>query len=256
MKIKFVGVGSAFTTQDYYQSNMLITARSGKKLLLDCGSDARFALAECGIYGYNVGEVIDAVYISHLHADHVGGLEWLAFSTFFNPKHKKPTLFVEEQTMRELWEHSLKGGLGRIEGHTMLLTDYFDCQPLAEDGTFSWEGIQYTLVKMPHVITGSINHYSYGLLLRENAGINIFITTDTTFQPKLIVEMAQKADIIFHDCETTPFNTLVHAHYNDLVTLSAALKQKMWLYHYQPQPNYKPEADGFKGFIVKGQEFG
>jgi len=34
MKIKFIGVGSAFTTQDYYQSNMLITARSGKDLLV------------------------------------------------------------------------------------------------------------------------------------------------------------------------------------------------------------------------------
>jgi len=54
MKIKFIGVGSAFTTPDYYQPNILITARTGKKLLLDCGSDARFALAECNINGYNV----------------------------------------------------------------------------------------------------------------------------------------------------------------------------------------------------------
>jgi ribonuclease BN (tRNA processing enzyme) len=255
MKIKFLGVGSAFTTPDYYQSNILITAQSGKNLLLDCGSDVRFALAECNIYGNNVGEVIDAVYISHLHADHIGGLEWLAFSTFFNPKHKKPMLFIEEQTMLELWEQCLKGGLGRIEGKMMHLSDYFDCHSLAKDGTFSWEGLQATLVKMPHVITGYSNHYSYGLLLREDDGPSVFITTDTQFQPELIADIAQQVEVIFHDCETTPFNTPVHAHYNELKTLSPTLKQKMWLYHYQPQPDYNPEADGFKGFVVKGQEF-
>jgi ribonuclease BN (tRNA processing enzyme) len=255
MKIQFIGVGSAFTTPDCYQSNLLITARSGKKLLLDCGGDARFALAECGIYGYNVGEIIDAVYISHLHADHIGGLEWLAFSTFFNPKHKKPTLFTEEEQMHKLWEHSLKGGLESIEGKTMLLTDYFDCRPQSKDGTFLWEGIQATLVQMPHVVAGPNNHYSYGLLLREDVGPCVFISTDTQFSPDLITNLAQKADVIFHDCETTPFNTPVHVHYEELVTLPATLKQKMWLYHYQPHPKYDPKADGFQGFVVKGQEF-
>jgi len=33
MKIKFIGAGSAFTSPDYYQSNMLITSKSGKRLL-------------------------------------------------------------------------------------------------------------------------------------------------------------------------------------------------------------------------------
>ena len=255
MKIQFIGVGSAFTTPEYYQSNMLITARSGKKLLLDCGGDARFSLAECGINSGNMGELIDGVYISHLHTDHIGGLEWLAFNTFFNPKSKKPMLFSEEKMMQELWEYSLKKGLGRIEGQITQLEDYFACYPQAETGTFYWESIAATLVKMPHVMTGSNNHYSYGLLLREPGEASVFISTDTQFQPTLIAEIALRADVIFHDCETTPFNTPVHAHYQELCTLPAALKQKIWLYHYQPQPTYQPQQDGFKGFVIKGQEF-
>jgi hypothetical protein len=47
----------------------------------------------------------------------------------------------------------------------------------------------------------------------------------------------------------------IHAHYEDLCTLPVNAKQKMWLYHYQPHPHYKPGADSFKGFIKKGQEF-
>ncbi|MDM8523453.1 hypothetical protein QUF80_08790 [Desulfococcaceae bacterium HSG8] len=46
MKIKFLGVGSAFTTPEYYQSNMPVTSRSGKQLLVDCGGDIRFSLGE------------------------------------------------------------------------------------------------------------------------------------------------------------------------------------------------------------------
>jgi ribonuclease BN (tRNA processing enzyme) len=257
MKIKFIGVGSAFTTQDYYQSNLLITAPSGKRLLLDCGSDARFALAESEIYGHNVGDMLDAIYISHLHADHIGGLEWLAFSTFFNPNAKKLKLFIEEQTMQQLWDQSLRGGLERLEGQQLHLTDYFDCHPLAKDGTFSWEGINFTLSQMLHVDTGSPtnNHYSYGLSLTADFCPNIFITTDTKFNPDFIIEIANKVDLIFHDCETTPYNTPVHAHYTELRTLPLFTKRKIWLYHYQSQSTYQPEEDGFRGFVLKGQEF-
>jgi len=253
MKIKFIGVGSAFTTADYYQSNMLITATSGKRLLLDCGSDIRFTLAEHDIYAENIGEKIDAVYISHLHADHIGGMEWLAFNTYFAEKPRKLPLFMEAKTMEKMWENALKGGLECMEGQLAQLSDYFDCHPLGESDTFNWEGIEFTLVKFPHIITGSLNHYSYGLWLKD--GLTLFVTTDTQFQPDLLAEIGKEADVIFHDCETTPSPTTVHAHYEELCTLKDELKQKMWLYHYQPKPAYDPKDDGFKGFVVKGQEF-
>ena len=58
MKIKFIGVGGAFTTKDYWQSNAVVTAASGKHLLLDCGGYARFSLQEQGLSSND----IDAVY--------------------------------------------------------------------------------------------------------------------------------------------------------------------------------------------------
>ena len=45
------------------------------------------------------------------------------------------------------------------------------------------------------------------------------------------------------------------AHYDDLVTLPEETKAKMWLYHYQPNPEQDAEADGFAGFIKKSQVF-
>ncbi len=257
MKIKFIGVGSAFTTSEYYQSNMMIVAGSGRKMLLDCGSDARFALGECHIHNWNLSQQIDAVYISHLHADHIGGMEWLAFNTYFCPERVPLKLFMEKRLMDDMWNHSLKGGLGRIEGKRMNLFDYFDCRPLSDGDSFLWEGIRFELVQMPHVIIDPKGHNSFGLLIKEVAdeGPTVFITMDTQFQPALISRIGKKVAVIFHDCETTPFKSIIHTHYDDLCTLPMSLKKKMWLYHYQPDPPCKPETDGFKGFVAKGQEF-
>jgi ribonuclease BN (tRNA processing enzyme) len=255
MKIQFLGVGSAFTTPAYYQSNMLMTADSGKKLLIDCGSDIRFAFQDRP--QPIQPDEIDAVYISHLHSDHAGGLEWLSMVTYFNPHCKRPTLFMERRQMHRLWNTSLKGGLRCIAGKNMHLTDYFHCCALPEAGSFTWEGIRCTLLKMPHILTGYDGHYSFGLFIRPNAHqeTGILLTTDTLFQPALLTEMADKSTMIFHDCETSQYKTGVHTHYDELCTLPETIRPKMWLYHYQPHPSQNPREDGFQGFVVKGQEF-
>lgn len=256
MTIKFVGVGSQFAGQDYYHSNLLVTAKTGKKLLIDCGSDIRFALREAGIPLADIASEIDAVYISHLHSDHIGGIETIALCTYFNPAGRKPKLFGEEKLLGRLWRDSLKGGLQCIQGRAMELEDYFECCPVADSGAFIWEGITFRLIKMPHIQSDQRDHDSYGLGITEpGEGVNVFFSSDTQFRPELIREIAAGADLIFHDCETSPFKTGVHAHYTELCTLPAEVKQKIWLYHYQPDPVYNPEADGFRGFVSKGQEF-
>ena len=257
MKLKFIGVGAAFTTAAYYQSNVLITAANGKKILIDCGSDVRFALSENGVTAGNLGSEIDAVYISHLHADHIGGLEWVAFGTYFNPSAKKPVLFAEEKMMSRMWHRSLRGGLWLIDGHEMQLTDYFDCRPLGEAESFTWQEIHFQLVKMPHVIAGDHRHDSFGLIITDRISNRppVFFSTDALFRPQTICDLAPNVSLILHDCETAAVKTGVHSHYDDLRTLPGGVKQKMWLYHYQPTPHYQPVDDGFLGFIEKGQEF-
>jgi ribonuclease BN (tRNA processing enzyme) len=96
---------------------------------------------------------------------------------------------------------------------------------------------------------------SFGLLF-EMSGKKIFITTDTQFAPNQIKDFYQVADIIFQDCETTEnYKSGVHAHYSELCTLEQKTKEKMWLYHYNPGKKQNPQADGFCGFVAKGQIF-
>lgn len=265
-KIKFLGVGNAFTVpldgdmnSCDWQSNLLVIAESGKMLLLDCGSDARFSLAQAG---HSVAD-IDAVYVSHAHADHIGGLEWAAFSTFFNPNLPRPKLFCAATIEKPLWDESLKGGLDSIEGRFTSMTDYFDVRRIPENGHFVWEGIRFDMIQVVHFMSERVIEPSYGLMIYEDgvAGApKIFWTSDTQHNPNQIKVFYDQANLILHDCETSQFPSGVHAHYSlggggGLISLPDGVKGKMLLYHYHPGAPTKinAAADGFIGFAFKQQ---
>ena len=94
----------------------------------------------------------------------------------------------------------------------------------------------------------------YGLLI-NNLGKYVYITADTQYSPQKLLTSYEMATLIFHDCETAKHKTGVHAHYSELNQLELHLKKKMWLYHYNPGALPDAEADGFLGFIKKGQSF-
>lgn len=258
MKLIFLGSGSAFTVgADNFQSNMILTDDLGHKLLIDCGSDIRLSLHAAG---FSYQDITD-IYISHLHADHVGGLEYIGFSTKFDPRCPKPNLYTSADLADDLWECTLSGGMRAIEGEIANLNTYFNVHKIkksavsgSKPGDFLWQGIKFHLVKVVHVNNGYFVMPSYGLFFEMN-GTQVFITTDTRISWEEMGEYYERADIIFHDCETSPFPTKVHAHYNDLVKLPAKIRSKIWLYGYQPGKLPDAQKDGFCGFVHRGQTF-
>ncbi len=252
MKLIFIGSGSAFTTgSDNYHSNMLLENEQEKRLLIDCGSDARLALHELGLSYCDIHDV----YISHLHADHAGGLEWLAFTTKFDPSYgEKPNLYLCETLIQDLWNKVLSGGLSSLNTETPSLSAFFHVHPIKENGNFIWHKQQLRIVQTVHVQSGFTSMPSYGLFFKTQ-GLNIFITTDTQFCPQKVKDIYEQADIIFHDCETSTMKSTVHAHYDELKTLPESLKRKIWLYHYNPGPLPDVVKDGFRGLVKKGQCF-
>lgn len=251
MKLTFLGSGSAFTIgADNFQSNLILESESGKKLLIDCGSDIRFSLNALGLSYLDITDI----YISHLHADHVGGLEYIGFSTKFDPRCEKPNLYIEDNLADELWNRTLSGGMGSIEGQLTQLDTFFTVHRVKSNSYFTWSGVQFELVKVIHVNNGQFIIPTFGLFFESN-GKKIFITTDTQFIVDELIPYYQKADQIFHDCETSVFRTTIHAHYQQLSTLPKRIKQKMWLYHYQPGQLPNARQDGFCGFVKRGQSF-
>ena len=251
MKITFIGTGSAFTVgEGNYNSNILLEADNSKKFLIDCGSDARHALHELGLSAKD----IDNVFITHLHADHAGGLEWLGFSRKFISKSPKPNLYISESLNNRLWDHTLSGGMSSLDEEKASLESYFAPHLLEENAEFEWEDSHFKTVRTKHVSDGGCSLPSFGLFIQNNES-KIYITSDTQFTPETLEPYYRDADVIFHDCETGNFKSGVHAHYDDLVTLHEEIKSKMWLYHYSPGALPDAKSAGFKGFVKKGQSF-
>ncbi|MEM1244360.1 MAG: MBL fold metallo-hydrolase [Pseudomonadota bacterium] len=251
MKLIFLGTGTAFTTRDFnYHSNILLEKNNTERLLIDCGSDVRFSLAELGL---NYTHVTD-IYISHLHTDHVGGLEWVGFNRKFDKKMSKSRLYLHENIYELIWQHTLSGGMASVQGQIPTLETFFDVTKIKNNAGFIWQDIEFRLVQTVHAMNGFVLIPSYGLYFNVN-GKNIFITTDTQFCPTLYDYFYQSADLIFHDCETKAQPSGVHTHYNQLIQLPPAIKAKMWLYHYSSANLPDVSQNGFKGFVTKGQVF-
>lgn len=251
MKLTFLGTGAAFALENY-QSNILVETADGL-LLIDCGGDARFSLARCGHTALDITDV----YISHLHADHIGGLEWLGISSYFarsrNDPSSRPKLHLRETLVADLWQ-SLHGGMGTIEGRIADLSTYFDVRPIPRNGGFGFSGTAFQCVQVVHYYDGYEIVPTYGLLFERNQ-ITVFMTGDTQFTPNQMTEFRARADYIFQDCETAPFQSGVHTHYEELGILDEQSKGRMWLYDYQDGEKPDCTADGFLGWVEQGQVF-
>lgn len=254
MKLQFLGTGAAFSMKNYHPN--LLVEENGKKLLIDAGGDIRFALRDVGLSSKD----IDSVYITHLHNDHIGGMEYIAFTSFFDLNRSRPKLFCHKVLVEDLWSDSLKGGLSSIQGRILNIYDYFEVHPQEIQKSFEWQGINFELISSIHVFNGYSTIPTFGLMMTQKSGFKVYLTSDTQFTPEHLKEPYHKADIIINDCETSPFRSQVHAHYDDLITLDKNIKTKMYLWHYQDNVvegfaewQQKALNDGFKGFLQKGE---
>jgi ribonuclease BN (tRNA processing enzyme) len=224
LKLQMLGTGSAFAKK-FYNNNALL--ESGERtLLLDCGITAPRALYEIG---KNFND-IDAVLITHIHADHVGGLEEFAFQMKFI-YHRKPILYIADTLIDQLWEHTLRGGLQQDEGQT--LGDYFIVRPLTEGKPAELlPGLKAELLLTPHIP----NKSSYSLLLNDK----FFYSADMVFDRELLERLVRErgVSLIFHDCQLHPPG-IVHADLTKLLTLPDEIQELIYLMHYDDnQPSF------------------
>jgi ribonuclease BN (tRNA processing enzyme) len=222
-------------------------APDGATFLIDCGSDARRSLFHAGYFLTDISKV----YISHLHSDHIGGLELLALRSKFDSRCSKPELYLPESLITPLWENSLKGGLSTLAEKVSLET-YFKVIPCVELQPFSWQGLQLTPFFSYHAPQEDGYMPCFGLWI-ESEKTKIFLSNDSQYTPEYHEQRFQAADYIFHDCETGEFKSGVHAHYTELIQMAPDIKKKTYLYHYEDRTLYDAPKDGFAGFVLPGQ---
>lgn len=271
MEIVILGSGNAFSFKSY--NTCFLLKEDDKNLVIDCGSRFPWALRALNI----VPKDIQAIYISHCHADHIGGLEEMAFLRYdwVNKPHRwdqGPTLYAplligDADLLMTAWHHSLRGGMETHDFQATLDT-FFQTWPICKDagpipGQFDWMSWNFKLIQNLHA-EGN-NKYSFGLFATRPNYPSAYFTTDSRFDdsPEKI-ELYRKADRIFQDCECTPYISGAHANYQQLVNLPDDIKKKMYLCHYQDDMldengdlKYQlcAEFDGFIGFVEPGEKW-
>jgi ribonuclease BN (tRNA processing enzyme) len=77
--VTFAGCGDAFGSGGRYQACVHVRPPGAAPVLLDCGATSLPALRRCGL---DPGEIA-AVFVSHLHGDHFGGIPFLILNGQF-----------------------------------------------------------------------------------------------------------------------------------------------------------------------------
>ncbi|RAP76907.1 ribonuclease Z [Paenibacillus montanisoli] len=234
-----LGTGSAFA-KTYFNNNALFYT-DRHTLLLDCGITALLSLHQLG---KSVNE-IDALLISHIHADHIGGLEELAFQMKFIFK-RKLTLYIHESLVRSLWESSLKGGL--LQDECASLEDYFDVRPLQTGvKTELLPGFAVEAIRTEHIP----NKLSYSFLINDT----FFYSADMRFNPELLDRLVKNGvQTIFHDCQLKPPGA-VHTTLDELLSLPQSVQEHVWLMHYDDSKAAYEGKTGVMRFVEQHKRY-
>ena len=221
-----------------FNNNALVTNSEGT-LLIDCGYTIKPALQAQALKLQD----IDAVFITHVHADHMFGLERLANEGRYK-YHKKAKLILHHELYDELWHQCLKGVLAKNGEGENELSDYFDLVLLQND-EFELFGNYYQLHRVSHT-PGKV---CFGLMINQS----IFYSGDTVAIPQLLMQL--NPELIFHDVTLTEYNP-VHASVHSLLSLyPAELCKKTYLMSYEDHwPDYQQMVEQhFAGFARQGQ---
>jgi ribonuclease BN (tRNA processing enzyme) len=217
--IKMLGTGSAFAAK-YLNNNALITC-NGYNLLVDCGLTAPRALHQLQI----PFDQIDGILITHLHGDHVGGLEEFAFQMLYIYK-KLPVLWLPADLRTPLWENTLKGAMeNKTDGFTSL-TDYFEVRDLVPNHTYDIHpGFQLEILPVQHIP----GKPSYGLYLNNS----LYYSSDSTFDRERLITLLKEKGLkhVLHECQLMSPGR-VHASLDELLTLPQELQAITLLMHY------------------------
>lgn len=255
----FIGTGTSFSKK-YLQTNVIII-KGNDHLLIDCGTICSYVMDQ--IYHTNISEIFNVV-VTHPHADHAGGLEELGFIGKYARKTKS-NLIISNKFKKILWKDSLRGGLQYSEFGMMKFEDYFNqINPVViqkkpfEMMQTKIGSIDVKLFRTRHVTTchDSLkkSQYSQGIIIDEK----ILYPCDTQFNPEQLKFLCNKypIELIIHDCDLRGSAKGVHATYEQLKTLPAEMKSKMYLCHYDSLAGeMDPKKDGFAGFIQAGKYY-
>jgi len=213
--LRFLGVGNAAATE--LGSASVVLERGGASLLMvDCGQEALTAFLD------HYGGTPAALFMTHVHMDHVAGMERLFIRAYFDEALRgKLRLYVPVTVLRHLHARVADYPGALAEG-TVNFWDAFQVIPVTRG--FWHEGLWFDVFPVRHHLPET----AYGLRLRGS----LVYTGDTRPVPEMLAQHADDGELIAHDCAL--LGNPSHTGVDDLEReYPAALQRRMVLYHYE-----------------------
>ena len=222
-EVWMTGVGDAFSVRHWGTHFVL---KKGEFLLgVDCPDSYRRALSASGfeVNGERLdAHHLDALILTHLHGDHVNGLEMTAcYLRFYH--QRRLALYTSPQAEADLWKrlspslHVLWDG---EELHEQRLEEFLDVEVMARG-----EPVQIGPLQ---VETRATRHHLPATAMRISDGEHVLgYSCDTAYDEELIAWLSD-ADLIIHESSLGAAHTPLQR----LLELPEAIQQKMYVVHY------------------------
>jgi ribonuclease Z len=194
MRVTLLGTGCPQCDPDRFGPANLVRV-AGKTFLVDCGSGATQRLVSAG----SAGRELDAVFLTHLHSDHLVDLYQLIVSSWHQGRDRPQRVFGPRGTRRfvegtlALWRdelaqriaHEKRPSTAALEVH---VTEIAPGEVLCEDE------VAVTAFPVDHFPVRDAFGFRF-----ESGGRRVVFSGDTRRCPAL-VEAARGADLLVHEC--------------------------------------------------------
>ncbi|MFQ3622066.1 MAG: MBL fold metallo-hydrolase [Acetobacteraceae bacterium] len=166
----------------------------GRRLLFDCGSGVSQRLVQAGTRGAE----IDALFLTHLHSDHVVDFHQLLVSSWHQGRDRPWKLFGPPGTLgfversAALWKEELDRRVAHERRPSVAGLDVTVAE-ITDGQTLRGGGVTVTALKVNHDPFPE----AYGFVV-EHEGLRLVISGDTVVWPPLI-EAARGADCLLHE---------------------------------------------------------
>ncbi len=187
--MKFIVLGSGSSVPHPLRSaSAYWVETNGGSILLDCSASAIQRMAEEMLDWAN----LDAIWISHFHLDHCGGLFPFLFATKYAPETRERT-----KPLGIFGPRGLKKLIRQIDGanNYRLFAQPFPVEVVEVDPLFDFEffpGVSGVAFDTPHTPE------SLAILIRENEKTLVF-SSDTGFT-KALANFAREVDLFVLEC--------------------------------------------------------